>query len=76
MPLFGGMTELQLLRKIAGDIKSMKEDLIEIKDLVYPSEDRIRPEFVDSVKCAENEPRIGESRVVKSGDIGKYLHGL
>ncbi len=37
------MAEAQLLKQIASDITHIKLDLEEIKELVYPPEDKISP---------------------------------
>ncbi|MEK6960749.1 MAG: hypothetical protein AABX47_06245 [Nanoarchaeota archaeon] len=66
------MAELELLQKIAQDISHLRSDVEEIRDLVYPSEDRIKTEFIESVKKAEQEPR----KQVKACEARKYLENL
>ena len=70
------MAELELLQKIATDIAHIKGDLEEIRELVYPQEERIRPEFVESVNAAEAEHRKGTSHTIKASDVRRHLQHL
>ena len=60
------MSEAQVLQQIADDIMHMRIDLEEIKDLVYPSEEKITKKLVDAVKESEKHYKEGKFKEAKS----------
>ncbi len=48
------MTELKLLQKIAQDISEIKQDIEELKETRYPSEEKISKKIIESVKKSED----------------------
>ena len=60
------MSETQVLQQIADDIMHMRIDLEEIKDLVYPSEEKITKKLVDAVKESEKHYKEGKFKEAKS----------
>ncbi len=62
-----------LLKRIAIDIEHMKTDLEEIKDLVYPPEERISDKLVKSVLESEKHYREGKFKELNKKDIKNFF---
>lgn len=62
------MSEAQVLQQIADDIMHMRIDLEEIKDLVYPAEEKITKKLVEAVKESEKHYKEGKFKEAKSAE--------
>ncbi len=60
------MSEVQLLQKISDDLEHIKIDLEEIKDLVYPAEEKITKAFVAAVQTSEKHYKEGKFKEAKT----------
>ena len=60
------MSEAQVLQQIAEDVMHIRIDLEEIKDLVYPAEEKITKHLVDTVKESEKHYCEGKFKEAKS----------
>lgn len=60
------MSEAQALQQIADDITHIRLDLEEIKEPVYPAEEKITEKFVEAVKESENHYKEGKFKEAKS----------
>ena len=68
------MSESQVLQQIADDIMHMRIDLEEIKDLVYPAEEKITKKLVEAVKESEKHYKEGKFKEAKSKeDVKKFF---
>lgn len=68
------MAEVELLRKIADDVAHIKLDLEELKDFVYPPEERITEKAVQAVNESEKHYREGKFKEFKSHEeIKKFF---
>lgn len=72
------MSEVELLRRIADDVAILKEKVSHMESLlgeiVYPSEDHIRKDFIESVGAAER--RIAKGEGLKFKDMSKFLESV
>lgn len=62
------MSEAQVLQQIADDIMHMRIDLEEIKDLVYPTEEKITKKLVESVQESEKHYKQGKFKEAKTAE--------
>jgi len=68
------MTELEILKKIAADIEHMRSDIEEIKESIYPPEEKISEECIVKVKQAQKSRREGKvTRATSVEEIRAFL---
>ncbi|MBI4147997.1 hypothetical protein HY490_01780 [Candidatus Woesearchaeota archaeon] len=67
------MTEAvaQVLERLEQELKHIRSDVEEIKDIVYPPESKIRPAFIKDVDRVEQEIGAGKRKRFLSPDEAK-----
>ncbi len=67
------MAELELLKKIALDIQHVKIDVEELRELMYPPEEKISHKLIKSVEESEKSYKEGKFKEAKNSEEIKQI---